>query len=51
MAKAVDSFMPVVLNNPGTAGAKAFTLLTQEFLEKVRVVTDSQNQLGGLTSN
>ena len=46
VAKAVDSFMPVVLNNPGTAGAKAFTQLTQEFLEKVKVVTDSQNQVG-----
>ncbi len=43
VAKAVDSFMPVVLNNPGTAGAKAFTQLTQEFLEKVRVVTQVQS--------
>ncbi|KAB8316577.1 ParA family protein [Tolypothrix campylonemoides VB511288] len=35
VAKAVDSFMPVVLNNPGTAGSKAFLQLTQELLQKL----------------
>ncbi|MEA5418492.1 ParA family protein [Spirulina sp. CCNP1310] len=35
VAKAVDSFTPVVLNTPNTAGSKAFGKLTLEFLEKV----------------
>lgn len=35
VAKAVDSFMPVVLSTPNSSGAKAFVKLTQEFLEKV----------------
>ncbi len=35
VAKAVDSFMPVVLTNPQSAGAKAFTQLTEEFLQKL----------------
>jgi cellulose biosynthesis protein BcsQ len=34
VAKAVDSFSPVVLNQPNTAGSKAFVKLTQEFLGK-----------------
>jgi cellulose biosynthesis protein BcsQ len=36
VAKAVDSFMPVVLASPGTAGAKAFTKLSDEFLQKLQ---------------
>ncbi|MEA5617162.1 ParA family protein [Cronbergia sp. UHCC 0137] len=35
VAKAVDSFMPVVLMNPGSAGSKAFSQLTQELLQKL----------------
>jgi cellulose biosynthesis protein BcsQ len=35
VAKAVDSFMPVVTSMPNTAGSKAFIKLTQEFLQKV----------------
>jgi chromosome partitioning protein len=35
VAKAVDSFMPVVLNNPQSAGSKAFVQLTQELLQKL----------------
>ena len=35
VAKAVDSFMPVSLLNPNTAGSKAFTQLTQELLQKL----------------
>jgi chromosome partitioning protein len=35
VAKAVDSFMPVVLNNPQSAGSKAFVQLTQEILQKL----------------
>jgi chromosome partitioning protein len=35
VAKAVDSFMPVSLLNPNTAGSKAFMQLTQELLQKL----------------
>ena len=38
VSKAVDSFLPVVLTNPQSAGAKAFTQLTQEFLQKLKVL-------------
>lgn len=37
VSKAVDSYMPVVLTNPQSAGAKAFTQLTEEFLQKLEV--------------
>jgi cellulose biosynthesis protein BcsQ len=49
VAKAVDSFMPVVLSNPHSSGAKSFTQLTQEFLQKLnasvtnKVQTANQN--------
>ncbi|HLO84974.1 MAG TPA: ParA family protein [Nostocaceae cyanobacterium] len=35
VAKAVDSFMPVVLLNPSSAGSKSFNQLTQELLKKL----------------
>jgi len=35
VAKAVDEFQPVVLTHPNAAGAKAFTELTKEFLQKL----------------
>lgn len=35
VAKAVDSFMPVVLSNPQSPGSKAFLQLTQELLQKL----------------
>jgi chromosome partitioning protein len=35
VSKAVDSFTPVVLSNPNTAGSKAFLQLGQEVLQKV----------------
>jgi chromosome partitioning protein len=35
VSKAVDSFTPVVLSNPNTAGSKAFLQLGQEVLKKV----------------
>lgn len=35
VAKAVDSFMPVVLNAPQSSGSKAFSQLTQELLQKL----------------
>lgn len=37
VSKAVDTFSPVILTNPGTAGAKAFAQLAQEFLQKIVV--------------
>ncbi len=39
VAKAIDSFQPVVIENPSTAGAKAFMKLTQELLTKVQQQT------------
>jgi chromosome partitioning protein len=35
VARSIDSFQPVVIDNPGTPGSKAFMKLAQEFLEKV----------------
>jgi chromosome partitioning protein len=35
VAKAVDSFMPVVLNAPQSGGSKSFMQLTQELLQKL----------------
>jgi len=35
VAKAVDEFQPVVLTQPNSTGAKAFTQLTEEFLQKL----------------
>ncbi|MBD2431303.1 MULTISPECIES: ParA family protein [Fischerella] len=39
VAKAVDSFMPVILNAPQSSGSKAFSQLTQELLQKLRIYT------------
>ncbi len=39
VAKAVDSFMPVVLASPNTMGAKVFVKLTEEFLQKIEAST------------
>jgi chromosome partitioning protein len=35
VAKAVDSFMPIVLSNPQSSSAKLFSQLTQEVLQKI----------------
>ena len=43
VSKAVDAFMPVVLCNPQSTGGKSFTQLTQEFLQKITVIS-SQKQ-------
>ncbi|MBD1844387.1 ParA family protein [Cyanobacteria bacterium FACHB-63] len=40
--KAIDSFSPVVLTNPGTAGSKAFVTMAQEVLQKLAALTRSQ---------
>jgi chromosome partitioning protein len=39
VSKAIDSFTPVVLNNPGTAGARGFAMLAQELLQKLSILT------------
>lgn len=44
VSKAVDNFMPVVLSNPQSAGAKSFTQLTQEFLQKLNDSADAKKQ-------
>ncbi len=38
VSKAVDSYMPVVLSNPGCAGGKAFLQLGQEFMQKINTL-------------
>jgi chromosome partitioning protein len=35
VARSIDTFTPVVIDNPGTAGSKAFMKLAQEFLQKI----------------
>jgi chromosome partitioning protein len=35
VARSIDTFTPVVIDNPGTAGSKAFIKLAQEFLQKI----------------
>ena len=35
VARAVDSFLPAVINSPQSAGSKAFSQLTQELLQKL----------------
>lgn len=37
VAKAVDLFTPVTLAMPNSAGSKAFTKLTEEFIEKIKI--------------
>ncbi|KOP28342.1 cobyrinic acid a,c-diamide synthase [Hapalosiphon sp. MRB220] len=39
VAKAVDSFMPVILNAPQSSGSKSFSQLTQELLQKLTMYT------------
>ena len=41
VAKAIDSFQPVIIDNPGSSGSKAFIKLTQELLNKVQQQTGS----------
>ncbi len=45
VAKAVDNFMPVVINSPQSAGAKSFTQLTQEFLQKLNAVVETKQKI------
>ncbi|MEC4818129.1 MAG: ParA family protein [Scytonema sp. PMC 1069.18] len=48
VAKAVDSFMPSVLYTPQSSGAKAFTQLTQEFLQKLEKIEQEKRQQANL---
>lgn len=41
VAKAIDSFQPVVIENPSTAGSKAFVKLSQELLTRVQQFSGS----------
>ena len=50
VARAVDSFMPVVLCNPHSAGAKSFSQLTQEFLQKLETVVETQQESNSVTN-
>lgn len=43
ISRAVDTFMPVVLCSPQSPGAKAFSQLGQEFMQKITILT-SQKQ-------
>ncbi len=49
VAKAVDSFKPVVITTPTSSGAKAFVKLTEEILQKLEAVNslyqDQQNKI------
>jgi len=45
VAKAVDSFMPVVLATPNSAGSKAFSKLAEEFLQKIDNAGNSNQAL------
>lgn len=38
ISRAVDTFMPVVLCSPQSAGAKAFSQLTLEFMQKISII-------------
>lgn len=44
VSKAVDRFMPVVLTDPKSSGAQAFSTLTQEFLQKIEQATDRERK-------
>lgn len=42
VAKAVDTFTPVVIASPNSSGSRALEKLTQEFLEKVETINQQQ---------
>ena len=39
VAKAIDTFQPVVIDNPGSSGSRAFIKLSQELLTRVAKLT------------
>ncbi|NEO92315.1 MAG: ParA family protein, partial [Moorea sp. SIO3G5] len=44
VAKAVDEFRPVVVNEPQAPGAKAFTQFTQEFIQKLSNIITNKSK-------
>ncbi|AFY69195.1 Cobyrinic acid ac-diamide synthase [Thalassoporum mexicanum PCC 7367] len=44
IAKAIDNYRPVVVDSPGSNGAKAFMNLTKEFLQKLNTSTGMKEQ-------
>jgi len=44
VSRAVDSFKPVVLSQPSSMGAQAFTKLTKELLDKLQTALGSKEQ-------
>lgn len=49
VARAVDTFMPVVLSNPNTSGAKAFVKLAGELLQKLEFLAGVKEQRSGMS--
>lgn len=49
VARAVDTFQPVVISNPNTAGAKAFVKLASEFLQKRDFLMGVKDQKSGMS--
>jgi len=49
VARAVDTFQPVVISNPTTAGAKAFVKLAGEMLEKLDFLMGVKDQKSGMS--
>ena len=49
VSRAVDAFKPVVLANPGAAGAKAFGKLTTEFLQKLELLSGTKEQVSRMS--
>lgn len=44
ISKAVDSFLPVVLTDPNSAGARAFVQLSEEFMQKLQTTLGVKSQ-------
>lgn len=44
VSKAVDSFLPVFLTHPTSIGAKAFSQLTDEFMQKLQIIVEMKEQ-------
>lgn len=44
VSKAVDSFLPVLLTHPTSIGAKSFSQLTDEFIQKLQIIVEMKEQ-------
>jgi cellulose biosynthesis protein BcsQ len=49
IAKAVDNFVPVILSNPNSSGAKAFNEVTKELLQKLEMSLGKKEQTSRLS--